>query len=173
MKRAMAFSCSKACAGFSLIEMIVAITVLGILSAAAAVFMRGPITSYFDAERRADLADAGGLAMARLSLDVSRADSSNGNVVTSGVSGFPFTFIPRANPAQAVTYDCVPSVANPGRRDLLRIPGNDLLATNLVACQARRFPAAGAPAQWVTLVLGFDNGDDRLTLYRTLRIDLP
>lgn len=46
--------------GFSLIEMVVAITVLGILSTSAAMFLRGPITSYFDTEQRVDLADAGG-----------------------------------------------------------------------------------------------------------------
>ncbi|OYX28344.1 MAG: hypothetical protein B7Z03_11815 [Hydrogenophilales bacterium 32-62-9] len=62
----------RSCGGFSLIEMIVAITVLGILSTSAAVFLRGPIGSYFDTERRATLADAGGLAMARLGIKVVR-----------------------------------------------------------------------------------------------------
>ncbi len=70
--------------GFSLIEMIVAITVLGILSAAAAVFLRGPIASYFDSERRADLADAGALALAKLRLEIANAVPYSVRVATLG-----------------------------------------------------------------------------------------
>lgn len=174
MKRVMRFFYPKRCAGFSLIEMVVAITVLGILSGSAAVFLRGPITSYFDTERRADLSDAGGLAMEKLTQDIARAEPANNfNVTVAGASGFPFIFVPRSNPAQPITYSCVASAINPGRLDLRRNPGNALLATNLVTCQARRFPAAGTPARWVTLVLGFDSAGDRLTLYHTIRIDLP
>ncbi|MBT9540410.1 prepilin-type N-terminal cleavage/methylation domain-containing protein [Thiobacillus sp.] len=174
MKRVMRRFDSKRCAGFSLIEMVVAITVLGVLSGSAAVFLRGPITSYFDTERRVDLSDAGGLAMEKLTQDIARAEPANNvNVTVAGASGFPLTFVPRLNPAQPITYSCVASAINPGRRDLRRNPGNALLATNLVTCQARRFPAAGTPARWVTLVLGFDSAGDRLTLYHTIRIDLP
>lgn len=70
--------------GFSLIEMIVAITVLGILSAAAAVFLRGPIASYFDTERRTDLADAGTLALAKLRQDIANAVPNGVRVATAG-----------------------------------------------------------------------------------------
>ncbi len=70
--------------GFSLIEMIVAITVLGILSAAAAVFLRGPIASYFDTERRTDLADAGALALAKLRQDIANAVPNSVRVATAG-----------------------------------------------------------------------------------------
>lgn len=170
MKRVIKLDHPQMCAGFSLIEMVVAITVLGILSASAAVFLRGPITSYFDAERRADLSDAGGLAIAKLSQDISRANPNNATNVTvgPGVSGFPIVFIPRDPPVQPVTYVCIAG-------ELRRNTGvqSDLLATGLVDCQARRFPGAGVPAQWVTLVLGFDSVGDRLTLYHTIRIDLP
>lgn len=174
----MRHSRSERCTGFSLIEMVVAITVLGILSTSAAVFLRGPITSYFDAERRADISNAGGLAMAKLSQDISRAmpditsplPNNIINVTVAGVDGFPLGIVPRSNPTQPVTYVC-----NLATGELLRNMGaqNDLLATNLVNCQVRRFPAPGVPAQWVTLVLGFDNAGDRLTLYHTIRIDLP
>lgn len=171
MKYPSTFLPREACAGFSLIEMVVAITVLGILSASAAVFLRGPITSYFDAERRADLSDAGGLAMAKLSQDISRVVPNNIiNVIATGASGFPLVFIPRSNPAQPVTYVC-----NLATGELRRNTGaqSDLLATDLINCQARRFPGVGVPAQWVTLVLSFDNAGDRLTLYHTIRVDLP
>lgn len=76
----------RACAqrGFSLIEMIVAITLLGILSAAAAVFLRGPIASYFDTERRADLAAAGSLALAKLRQDLAGAVPDSVRVASAG-----------------------------------------------------------------------------------------
>lgn len=174
MKRVMRFFDPKHSAGFSLIEMVVAITVLGVLSGSAAVFLRGPITSYFDTERRVDLSDAGGLAMEKLTQDIARAEPANNvNVTVAGASGFPLTFVPRLNPTQPITYSCVASAINPGRLDLRRNPGNALLATNLLTCEARRFPVAGTPARWVTLVLGFDSAGDRLTLYHTIRIDLP
>lgn len=172
MKCPSTFLPREVCAGFSLIEMVVAITVLGILSASTAVFLRGPITSYFDAERRADLSDAGGLAMAKLTRDISRADPNNNINVTvaPGVVGFPLAFLPRLTPAQQVTYVC-----NLATGELRRNMGaqSDLLATDLINCQARRFPGVGVPAQWVTLVLSFDNAGDRLTLYHTIRVDLP
>ena len=62
--------------------MVVSITVLAILSASAAVFMRGPITSYFDTERRANLSDVAGLAMAKLSQDIARAVPNSVRVST-------------------------------------------------------------------------------------------
>lgn len=86
MKRSMKPMHQTVHGGFSLIEMIVAITVLGILSASAAVFLRGPITSYFDAERRADMSDSGGLAMAKLSQEISRAVPNSVRVTTVGTS---------------------------------------------------------------------------------------
>ena len=160
---------SERCSGFSLIEMVVAITVLGILSTSAAVFLRGPITSYFDTERRADLSDAGGLAMAKLTQDISSAIPATSNNVNVS-PGFLLSFYSRSNPAQLVSYSCDLATGELRRNTGVQ---TDLLATNLTNCQARRFPAAGAPAQWVTLVLGFDNAGDRLTLYHTVRIDLP
>jgi len=93
MKPAMKSLPPRTYGGFSLIEMIVAITVLGILSAAAAVFMRGPITGYFDAERRADLAEMGGLAMAKLSEEVARAVPNSVRITPVG-AGFYLEFLP-------------------------------------------------------------------------------
>ncbi len=89
----MPFNPSPPSRGFSLIEMIIAITVLGILSASAAVFLRGPITSYFDVERRAELADAGELAMAKLAQEVSRAVPNSVRVAPAG-GGFYLEFLP-------------------------------------------------------------------------------
>jgi len=162
--------------GFSLIEMIVAITVLGILSTSAALFLRGPITSYFDAERRVDLSDAGGLAMAKLSQDVSRAVPNSVNVAPVG-AGFSLSFVPRPpSPAIPVTYVCFPNLANPALGELRRIPGNDLLATGIAACQARLpqsapFVGSGGRSQVVSLLLNFDNAGNRLNLAHTIRVE--
>lgn len=70
--------------GFSLIEMVIAITVMGILAAASAGFLRGPIASYFEAERRTDLAEAGTLALAKLKQDVRRAVPNSVRVINAG-----------------------------------------------------------------------------------------
>lgn len=160
------------CRGFSLIEMIIAITVLGILSASTAVFIRGPIASYFDTERRADLADSGELAMAKLTQDISRANP--GSIMSTPLgAGFSLNLVRRpatgSLPTQSITYVCSPDSVNPALGTLRR--GADLLSTNLVFCPPPT--VSGAPQKLVTLVLGFDNAGDRLTLYHAIRMDLP
>ncbi len=59
--------------GFTLIELIVAMVLTGILAAAAAVFLRVPISGYFDLARRAALTDIADLAVRRFSRDVQTA----------------------------------------------------------------------------------------------------
>lgn len=85
--------CTSSCRGFSLIEMVIAITVLGILAGSTAIFMRGPIASYFDVERRANLADAGELAMAKLQQEISRAVPNSVRVTMVGVTVY-IEFLP-------------------------------------------------------------------------------
>jgi MSHA biogenesis protein MshO len=60
-------------AGFTLIELIVAMVLTGILAAAAAVFLRVPIAGYFDVARRAALTDIADLAVRRFGRDVQTA----------------------------------------------------------------------------------------------------
>lgn len=59
--------------GFTLIELITAMVLTGILAAAAAVFLRVPIAGYFDLARRAALTDIADLAVRRFSRDVQTA----------------------------------------------------------------------------------------------------
>lgn len=59
--------------GFTLIELITAMVLTGILAAAAAVFLRVPIAGYFDVARRAALTDIADLAVRRFSRDVQTA----------------------------------------------------------------------------------------------------
>jgi MSHA biogenesis protein MshO len=59
--------------GFTLVEMIVAITITAILSGIVALFIRVPLDSYFDVSRRAELTDAADLALRRIVREVQGA----------------------------------------------------------------------------------------------------
>lgn len=59
--------------GFTLAEMIIVIVILGILAAASAVFIRGPVDAYFDTARRAQLSDIADTAMRRIGRDLRAA----------------------------------------------------------------------------------------------------
>jgi len=157
--------------GFSLIEMVVAITVLGILSASAAVFLRGPIASYFDTERRATLADAGGLAMAKLGQDISGVAATSVTVLAPPAGG-GFSFRIAVAPAN-VTYTC-----DEASRTLRRVAGqNNLLAVGVWNCQARPLAGNVALAGLLAVELNMRSEDpagndmgDRLNLVRTFRV---
>jgi MSHA biogenesis protein MshO len=56
--------------GFTLIEMIMVIVITGILSGMVAVFIKGPVESYFDMSRRADLTDVADTAVRRMARDI-------------------------------------------------------------------------------------------------------
>jgi MSHA biogenesis protein MshO len=59
--------------GFSLIEMIVVIAVVGILAGIVAVFIRNPIEGYLAASRRAELTDTADGALLRIARDLRAA----------------------------------------------------------------------------------------------------
>ena len=59
-------------AGFTLAEAIIVILVLGVISAAIAVFIKGPVDAYFDVSRRAGLTDVADTALRRISRDLQR-----------------------------------------------------------------------------------------------------
>ncbi len=56
--------------GVTLVEMIVVIAITGIIAAVVATFIRRPVEGYFDAARRAELADAADTALRRITRDV-------------------------------------------------------------------------------------------------------
>lgn len=76
--------CARPGRGLTLIEMVISIAALGVLAAAAALFLRGPIASFFDTERRAGLADTALLAAARLRLDMASAVPNSVRVLVAG-----------------------------------------------------------------------------------------
>jgi MSHA biogenesis protein MshO len=59
--------------GFTLVEMIVAIVVLGILLSLTSMFVRNQVETYFDVARRAELSDAADTAMRRMVRDLQAA----------------------------------------------------------------------------------------------------
>jgi len=59
--------------GFTLVEMITSLAILGILSAIVASFLQIPIQGYFDVSRRAQLTDAADLALRRMSRELQGA----------------------------------------------------------------------------------------------------
>lgn len=59
--------------GFTLVEMIVVITITGIVAAMVAVFMRAPVQGYVDSARRAWMTDVADTALRRIARDVQAA----------------------------------------------------------------------------------------------------
>lgn len=59
--------------GFSLVELIVVITITGIIASVIGTFITGPVQGFFDQARRAALVDAGQLALLRMGRDLRAA----------------------------------------------------------------------------------------------------
>ena len=70
--------------GFTLVEMIVVITITGILAAAVAVFIRRPVESYVDAARRGEFTDIADTALRRITRDVRTALPNSIRITTAG-----------------------------------------------------------------------------------------
>lgn len=59
--------------GFTLIEMVMVIVILGVIGTMVAVFMRTPVDAYFDTARRAALTDVADTALRRMARDIHKA----------------------------------------------------------------------------------------------------
>lgn len=59
--------------GFTLVEMIIVVAILGVISAILAVFIGKPVEGYFAAVRRAELVDTADTALRRMGRDLRRA----------------------------------------------------------------------------------------------------
>ena len=56
--------------GFTMIEAVMVIVIIGIIGSVLAMFIRGPVQGYFDSVRRAELTDTADVAMRRMARDV-------------------------------------------------------------------------------------------------------
>ena len=71
-------------AGFTLIEIVMVIVIIGIISGMVAVFVVKPVQGYIDAVHRAELTDSADVALRRLTRDVRLALPNSLRVMTSG-----------------------------------------------------------------------------------------
>jgi MSHA biogenesis protein MshO len=70
--------------GFTLVEMVVVIAILGIVSAMVAVFIKRPVESYVDSARRAELSDIADTALRRMMRDLRLALPNSIRVTSVG-----------------------------------------------------------------------------------------
>lgn len=75
----------KPSAGFTLLELIVVITITAIIAAVVAVFIRAPVDSYVDSARRAALSDTADTALRRMARDLRLALPNSVRVSGSAV----------------------------------------------------------------------------------------
>ncbi|HEX6364184.1 MAG TPA: type II secretion system protein [Albitalea sp.] len=133
--------------GFTLLEAVAVIALTGIVGAMVGIFLRAPITGYVDQVRRAELTDAGDLALRRMARELHRALPNSVRVDTARGA---LEFIPVV---EAGRYRAAPD--NDGAGDALDI---DVPADNA-------FDVLGAPvdvpagAQLVVYNLGLPGAD--------------
>lgn len=75
----------KSTKGFTLIEMIMVIAIIGIIGGMVAVFITKPVEGYVDSVRRAELTDAADVALRRLTRDVRLALPNSLRTTTGGI----------------------------------------------------------------------------------------
>jgi MSHA biogenesis protein MshO len=86
---------SLAQSGFSLVELIVVIVVIGVLAGSVAVFINNPVRAYFDAQRRTTLTDTADAALRRIGRDLQGALPNSVRVTSAGGSVW-IEFVPIA-----------------------------------------------------------------------------
>jgi len=79
---------SKCSRGFTLIEMVMVIVIMGVIAGMVAVFIRSPVQGYVDSVRRAELTDAADVALRRISRDVRLALPNSLRVLSTGGSNY-------------------------------------------------------------------------------------
>lgn len=142
--------------GFTLVELIVVIMLLGILSASFMVFFKPAIDAFFDARRRADMTDAADTALRLMAQDLRRAVPNSLNLIdgttTDGTSAC-FQMVPTIgggryrtdiDTADATAIALNDSSASPYRMSILASQGT-------------------SPATGYFIVINNQNGDDVYT----------
>ena len=79
--------------GFTLVEMVVVIAIVGILAAAATQLIRNPAQAFIDSENRANLTDRADTALRRMARDIRNALPNSVRTTTNGADSF-IEFVP-------------------------------------------------------------------------------
>jgi MSHA biogenesis protein MshO len=96
-------------AGFTLIELVITITIMGIVISFAALFFSGPVRSFADQARRAELVDSAESALRRMGRDIRRALPNSVRVTTNGsISAIEFL-----NTVEGIRYRAGPPPGDP------------------------------------------------------------
>ena len=110
--------------GFTLVEMIIAITLMGLLSVMAAPLLRMPMVAWMDASRRAELGISADVLQSKLASDLTRALPNSVRVQTVGGRTFLEYLEVRAQGRHragvvAATQACPAVCSTPGGQDML------------------------------------------------------
>lgn len=93
--------------GFTLVELIMVIVIMGVIGGAVAVFMKSPIDAYFDTARRAGIADVADTTVRRMARDLRKALPNS--IRLGGTGGNQcIEFIPTRIGARYRTQDITP-----------------------------------------------------------------
>jgi len=74
--------------GFTLVELIIVMLILGILSASVSVFIANPVRAYFETIDRATLTEAGNGVIRRITRELQSAVPNSARITTSGATTF-------------------------------------------------------------------------------------
>jgi MSHA biogenesis protein MshO len=141
--------------GFTLVEMVVAIIVLGIVGTAFGVFIVPAITANQAVERRAALVDSAEIAVRRLARDIRIALPNSVRVSYVAGTGFAIEMIPSIDGGRY----CLGGDANcAGAAQLLAIGSSDTDFDILGCFHNATFTGATFPSTAFRLVVGDSNG---------------
>jgi MSHA biogenesis protein MshO len=83
----------RAADGFTLVELVIVIAVLGVLGATVALFIGGPVRAYFDTMARAQLTDAADTTLRRMTRELQGALPNSVRITSNGGTTF-VEFVP-------------------------------------------------------------------------------